>query len=129
MERTEILKEWTDKAEKDLEAAKMHTSHGTAYEVPAFMCHQAVEKALIGYIYWVSDEKVSTHDLPYLGRWAEKTLPELGTLKAELALVNRYYVEMTYPDDLTYAVSADSVSLCIDIAERVLRMIRNAGGI
>lgn len=126
MERTEVYREWIEKAEKDIDAAKMYRSHGTAYEVPAFLCHQAVEKALIGYLYSMGEEQISTHDLPYLGRWAEKSLPELGTLKTELALVNRYYVEMTYPDDLAYAVSAEIVDQCVSIAERVLEILRNA---
>jgi len=120
-------KEWFEKAEKDLAAAKVYRGHGTAYEVPAFMCHQAVEKALIGYLLSTGEDQISTHDLPYLGRWAEKSLPELEELKTELALVNRYYVEMTYPDDLTYAVSAAIVDECIAIAERVLHIIGNAG--
>lgn len=128
MERNEVFREWVEKADKDLDAAKMYRGHGTAYEVPAFLCHQAVEKALIGYLYWTGNGLISTHDLPYLGRWAEKTLPELGTLTSELALVNRYYLEMTYPDDLTYTVSAAIVDACIGIAERVLHIIRNAGG-
>ncbi len=128
MEKSEVLREWVEKAQKNLAAAIEHRGHGTAYEVPAFLCHQAVEKVLIGYLYSVGEERISTHDLPYLGRWAGKSLPELEALKTELAMVNRYYVEMTYPDDMTYAVSAEDVDACIAIAGRILRIIRDAAG-
>lgn len=126
MEHRDIFREWLGKAENDLAAARDYREHGAAYEVPAFRCHQAVEKALIGYLYGIGEGEISSHDLPYLGRWAEKTLPELGVLKAELALVNRYYVEMTYPDDLTYSISAEIVDRCIGITERVLLIVKGA---
>lgn len=128
MGQSMVFREYLEKAGKDLGAAKTYRGHGTAYEVPAFMCHQAVEKALIGYLHAAGEGPITTHDLPYLGRWAAKYLPELGALDTELALVNRYYLEMTYPDDLTYTVSAAIVDQCIAITERVLAILQGAGG-
>lgn len=126
MTHTEAFKKWIEKAAADLEAAEGYRNSGTAYEVPAFLCHQAVEKALNGYLLSVGEGPVDSHDLPFLGKCAEKGLPELGEMKAELALVNRYYLEMTYPDDLRYDVSAAIVDQCIQVAGRVLRVVRGA---
>lgn len=114
---------WFEKAAKDLAAAKEHSHSGSAYEVPAFYCHQAVEKALKGYILATGGELIPGHDLPFIARNAEKSLPELGELKEGLALVNQYYLEMTYPDDMRYSVSAEIVVECIRIAERVMMII------
>jgi len=124
MGRAEELNDWFNKAEKDLTDAKMHRDHGTVYEASAFMCHQAVEKALTGYLVSIGQEGISSHDLPLLGRYAETSLPELGNLKTELALVNRYYLEMTYPDDLRYEISSAIVDECIRIAGRILELVR-----
>lgn len=124
MDGREIRRSWYQKAEKDFDAAQEHQGIGTADEYPAFMCHQAIEKLLVGYLISIGEVNVSSHDLPYLGRCVEKYIPETGELKAVFAFVNKFYLEMTYPDDMRYSVTTDDVNRCIRYTDAVLEAFR-----
>lgn len=86
-------KKWIEKARKDLETAEFNYG-GERYEVAAFFCQQAVEKALKALSIERKGKFRKVHDLKLLGK--EVNLPQkFISLCEEMTYA---YVYTRYPD-------------------------------
>lgn len=107
-------REWLSKAESDADAAEYNIK-GQYYEVAAFLCQQAAEKALKAIYINDFGELVKTHDLHFLGK--RTNAPE-NILDACDAL-SGLYVESRYPTG--YAnFSAEKVRAAMECAMKVI---------
>mgnify|MGYP006375428335 FL=1 len=97
MAREEQVKQWFDIAEQDMQVAEL--THKNSYWLyTAFLCHQALEKALKGYWTAVRD------DIPLYTYSHAKLMEECG-LMAKLtdeqlkfvAMMIPMYIEARYP--------------------------------
>lgn len=97
MAREEQVKQWFDIAEQDMQVAEL--THKNSYWLyTAFLCHQALEKALKGYWTAVRD------DIPLYTHSHAKLMEECG-LMAKLtdeqlkfvAMMIPMYIEARYP--------------------------------
>lgn len=85
---------WIRQAKSDLRNAEK-TIGIEAYDVAAFLCHQAVEKVLKGlYVLVEEDEPPKTHTLLHLGQRLK--MPE--ALLTHLRVLTPDYVTSRYPD-------------------------------
>ena len=59
--------QWFDKADKDYDAAKiLNDAYKKHTEIICYLCSQAVEKYLKGYLIYNNHKIEKTHNLPYL---------------------------------------------------------------
>jgi len=102
MGKTEILKQWLEKAKDDLRAAEylstMH--HPTPDEIICYHCQQSAEKYLKAFLFSQDIEPEKTHDLEYLLQICKKCNTDFSILLSNVYILNRYGVLPRYPNEL-----------------------------
>lgn len=107
-------KEWLKKAESDIAAAK-YNIQGGYYEVAAFLCQQAAEKALKAVYIKMAGKLVKVHDLHFLGMQLKVPAEILEACDG----LSGFYVESRYPTG--YAeFKKDKISSAVQKAEKVV---------
>lgn len=96
------FKDWLDKANNDLMAAKAILEY---YEEPptdtvCYHCHQVVEKVLKAFLIYRKSELLKVHDLVELLNLCSESEPDLATLRDSVETLNQYYIEAKYPLDI-----------------------------
>jgi len=121
-----IARQWLERAESDLAAARLVLDAGTIGPwVAAFHAQQAAEKAIKAILTRDQVDFPKTHDLGELR--ALVTTPHALPDGSQLARLNPYSVEARYPDlALGSAPTADEARGAIVLAERVVTGARRA---
>ena len=97
-ENSPYYADWYKQARMELDMAEVALGKGYL-EKAAVNLHQAVEKALKGFIIRNGERPPRTHDLGVL---LDRVRPHLGQLEEErkwLEVVSRYYGDFHYPSD------------------------------
>ncbi len=97
--RSSHYEQWVAKALEDEFAAK-EIIEGKQFPAPAcFHAQQMVEKLLKALLVLSKRKFQKTHDLLLLATLLESFAPRVKKSRADLRLLNRYYVETRYPGD------------------------------
>ncbi len=107
--------DWLERAECDLQSAKILKDNDGDNCNAAFHCQQCIEKALKGYILYSTGRHTDGHNLTFLCRSAVKLDKKFTEWLDESTSLNRYYIETRYPTDLGFDVSDEEL-------ERVYKM-------
>ena len=110
--------DWLERANSDLESAEILKNKNGDNCNAAFHCQQCIEKALKGFILYVSGKHTDGHNLTYLCRCAMRYDDRFFEWLDESAELNRYYIETRYPTDTGFDVSDKEL-------EKIYRMARN----
>lgn len=98
MADTEIVREWRNKADDDLNFARINlTERNDYYAQICFHLHQAAEKYLKSFIVAHDLEFEKTHNLIKLLKICASQKGELQQLMAECERLNTVYVDTRYP--------------------------------
>jgi HEPN domain-containing protein len=118
-ETIEILRQWVEKAEHDLEAARriMAVEEGCPYDTVCFHCQQAAEKYLKALLTLLGIQAPRSHDLEKLAHLLP-TGHALAVSVSELASLNPYAVEVRYAGDWMLPQREDAAS-ALDLAMRI----------
>ena len=116
-------KDWYDKAEKDLQGAKILFQYEADYGLVAFHCQQAMEKGLKGFILQHLIELTEGHSLVYLCKRASGIDEEIKRYLKDCAYVNQFYIETRYPADIIVKLDKNEAEECIEMTERLLKRI------
>lgn len=116
-------KDWIEKAERDIKSAKVLKEHNCGNDVVAFHCQQSVEKSLKAYLMSKGEGIVSGHSLIYLCKLSEKHNSEFKKYIKDCGFLNQYYIETRYPADNPLIISDYEAEECIDIAEKVCKIV------
>jgi HEPN domain-containing protein len=114
----EEVKEWIEKAERDLLAAEVNLREGF-YDVSAFLSHQAAEKALKAFYILKFKRLWKTHDL--VG-WGEK-LEIDDKLMRLLEPLNEHYIKTRYPTGPMYTKKMAKEAM--QTSKKVLIWVKN----
>lgn len=90
---------WLNRSGEDLIAAQILSEDDRCYNLAAFHCQQAIEKALKGYILYKTENLVDGHNLMWLCRQAKKLSKGFQQWFDESADLNQCYIETRYPSD------------------------------
>ncbi len=101
--------DWLDRSSEDLIAAKLLSEDDRCYNLAAFHCQQAIEKALKAYILLKSNQLVDGHNLMWLCRQAKKYDKGFHQWFDESADLNQCYIETRYPADLEQEITYKKV--------------------
>jgi uncharacterized protein len=97
--RWEAVMGWLEAADADRKAAERCVPAGLALAgVVAFLCRQAVEKLLKGYLTLANKRGGKTHSLTRLGTAAAASFPEITDLAAAARVWSNWAFEFRYPD-------------------------------
>ena len=115
---------WIRKAENDLAAAEALGRLGhSATDVICFHCHQACEKFFKAVLIAAGIRFPRTHDLLSLLVWIEEQYPGARQWAGEIGELNRYAVEVRYPDEF-YLPTVAETETALQIARRVRAFCR-----
>jgi len=118
--RLRDAREWLDRAEEDLRNAE----HDLAAQPPfvrdaLFHAQQAVEKSSKGLLTWYDQPFARIHNLEELGGLCALAVPELATLPARAAPLNKYAVRFRYPGE-PYAPTVEEAQQAIALARALV---------
>jgi HEPN domain-containing protein len=116
--------DWYEKAQHDLNGAKILFEHDGGYDLVAFHCQQAIEKQLKGWLLKTTGELFDGHSLVFLCRKAIQSGADLKQNLRDCAFVNQFYIETRYPSDSYLPVSEDEAKGCLDSAELILNTLK-----
>ena len=92
------IKEWINKADKDLKVAERFLNDENMADVVCFRAQQASEKCLKAYLNWLEIEYPKTHLLEKLIELASLTDKDISKLKEDAAKLSPFAVETRYPE-------------------------------
>lgn len=97
--------DWLERAECDLDSARILKDNNGDNCNAAFRCQQCIEKALKGYLLYKTGKHVDGHNLTFLCRSACRIDGKFDEWLDESISLNRYYIETRYPTDVGFDVS------------------------
>ncbi len=117
--RREFVRDWIDKAERDLGAAR-HLLSGMEWLAAgaAFHAQQAAEKYLKGFLVWHQVEFPKTHDIARLLELIGAVDRQLAASLPNATSLSAYGVDYRYPGDYP-EVSAAQARQCVEVASAV----------
>jgi len=93
----QVVIEWFEKADEDLDFAVSVINESPFFAQICFHFHQAAEKYLKAFIIATDLEFKKIHDLPVLLKLCATSLPELQEIMDDCKLLNRFYIDTRYP--------------------------------
>jgi HEPN domain-containing protein len=114
----EDVKEWLRIADDDFDSAKiLNESVRKHCEIICYLCAQAIEKYLKGYLTWNDIIPEKTHNLVYLNRICVEKDKIFENIKTECDILNRYSNDIRYPHK--YEVNESDVNYSINAVEKI----------
>jgi len=101
--------DWLDRAEEDIQSAKLLSQDELCYNNAAFHCQQTIEKALKAYILLKSGMLVDGHNLPWLCKRAAKYDRTFSDWLRESTSLSKCYIETRYPADIPLDLTYEQV--------------------
>lgn len=119
---------WLRQAEHDLSDAE-YSLAGSRYNLACFLCQQAAEKALKGFLYARGAEQVLGHSVADLAGECVRLDGDFGALKPQAAPLDQYYVPTRYPNSLPGGIPAEAFDesdarRALGLAGRVIRLVK-----
>jgi HEPN domain-containing protein len=123
-----FAKSWLAQARHDLEAAKANAGAGR-HALAAFLCQQAAEKAVSGFLYARGAERVWGHSLADLCEDAMAFDPSFELVKSIAVMLDKHYLGARYPSSLPGGVPAEAYDAAdseraLEIAGDVLEAVQ-----
>ena len=123
--KTELIRSWLNKAEKDLLTAKHELSFSDVVtESVCFHCQQAVEKYLKAYLVFLGIPFTKTHEIGELITKCESKDKEISEFKEEADKLTDYAIEIRYPDDW-YEPTLEEAKEAFEIATKIKKFIQS----
>ncbi len=97
--KSEIYKEWLQKAGEDERATSIILKEGGIFGIVCFHAHQMAEKSLKGLLVFHNIRFHKTHDLFELERLLLRVEAHITEYENDFKLLNPYYFETRYPGD------------------------------
>lgn len=118
---------WIRQAIEDLDAAK-YNHKGKKYNVSCFLCHQATEKILKGYLIYKGLETVWGHSISELISECIDFDKDFLSMKKDIVILDKYYIPTRYPNGLPGGIPAEAFNLreskeAIKNSERAINFI------
>jgi len=112
---------WFYKADADFDAAKiLNDAHKKHTEIICYLCAQAAEKYLKGYLVYKNHEIENTHNLPYLNKLCTTYDAQFEETKMECGILNKFNNNIRYPDGIE--TDENDVALSLKTVEKIITL-------
>lgn len=115
--------EWFNKGEKDIKSARLLFEHSGFPEVICFLCQQALEKYLKGYLLYSDKGIPPIHDLYQLCKKCSVIDERFLEFFDDCKFLNAFYIKVRYPMDFEVIVNNEDAKKALNIAERIINFI------
>ena len=124
---SKLYTDWYEYAERDLKAARLLYDDPFTLLYSFFHCHQAIEKALKGYLLYCNGFAPDGHNLVYLCKKVAEKIKEASNFLEMCVDINVYYIQARYPSDFKIEICSEELSSFMDgISELVSLIKRNS---
>ncbi|MDP3024563.1 MAG: HEPN domain-containing protein [candidate division Zixibacteria bacterium] len=123
MDKSEIVKEWFSKGNKDLKDAEFLFKHNRALETISFHIQQAAEKYLKGFLIAKGKKLEMIHDLVKLLSDAIRIDPDFEQFKEIVEKVTNFYFESRYPMGYEVEYTKSEIKDSLIQIKRLIKMI------
>jgi len=114
----EEVQEWLEVADRDFDSALiLNEATRRHYEVICYLCAQAVEKYLKGYLVFNDIEPKKTHDLNLLNDLCIEINLDFNNIAVECGFLIRFATDIRYPNK--YEVTETDVNRAIAAVEKI----------
>jgi HEPN domain-containing protein len=111
--------QWFYKADADYDAAKiLNGAYKKHTEIICYLCSQAVEKYLKGYLIYKDNKIENTHNLPYLNKLCTEYDNRFEEIKMECGIFNKFNNNIRYPDGIE--TDDNDVNLSLRTIEKII---------
>jgi len=112
---------WFYKADADLDAAKiLNGAYRKHTEIICYLCAQATEKYLKGYLIYKDHKIENTHNLPYLNKLCITYDKQFEEIKIDCGILNKFNNNIRYPDGIE--TDEKDVALSLKTIEKILKL-------
>jgi HEPN domain-containing protein len=112
---------WFYKADTDFDAAKiLNDAYKKHTEIICYLCAQAAEKYLKGYLIFNNNEIENTHNLPYLNKLCIGYDSQFEEIKMDCGALNKFNNNIRYPDGIE--TNENDVVLSLKIIEKIINL-------
>ncbi|MGI6577275.1 MAG: HEPN domain-containing protein [Eubacteriales bacterium] len=115
--------EWLDRAQADLQSARLLMAGGGDFNTVVFHCHQVAEKALKGYLLFRTRRHYDGHNITFLVRRAIQLDPDFVPFLEDSPPLNRYYIETRYPTDIPFVLDEDKLRDALQYSVKIYQLI------
>ncbi len=128
-----VPRSWLTQASHDLHAARANRDVGR-HSLACFLCQQAAEKAVVGYLYNQGAEHVWGHALADLCEDAKAFDQSFEFIKSIAVILDRHYLGALYPQTLPGGAPCDAYEAIdsersLEIAQDVLNGVHERLGL
>ncbi|MCD4701833.1 MAG: HEPN domain-containing protein [Candidatus Aegiribacteria sp.] len=122
MVNKDIAVEWFKIAEADLASANyLQNMKPVPVEIICYHCQQSAEKFLKGYLAFLGEEILKTHDLVHLNKYCLKHDEEFSILVNDCEMINDYAVTARYPFPVD--IDKSDMSLALQGSSRIKQFV------
>jgi len=115
---TEDVKEWLTIADNDFDSAKiLNEAVRKHFEIICYLCAQAVEKYLKGYLIYHDIIPQKTHNLLFLNNLCVEKDNDFINIQTLCDFLNRFANDIRYPHK--YEVTEEDVNFSIKAVEKI----------
>ena len=123
MNNEEFVREWIDKAKKDVRAVEIIREYEEMSEIVCFHCQQAAEKYLKALLISKNEEITKTHNIDFLlkkcSKYNEEFISYIGSPLAD------YAVDIRYPE-VRYIPSKQEMEDAILLLEEIIKLVEKS---
>ncbi len=116
--------EWFCKADDDLLFAKAGWKETKITSDACFLCQQAIEKYLKGFLIFYKIKPERIHDLRKLLSECVKINDNLKQFEEECKILNDYYVSSRYPGGEIFSFKKEQAKEALESAEEIMEFIK-----
>lgn len=124
MVKDTIIKEWFEKARKDLDSAEFLLENNQSLEIVAFHIQQSAEKYLKGFLIAHGRELVKIHDLIRLLEDAVKIDKDFKIFINPFQKITDFYFESRYPVGYEVEYTKEELQSAINDVKSLIEMIK-----
>jgi len=123
-QESRVPKQWFIKAEEDLGSAEILFRENGPADTICFLCQQAVEKYLKGYLILKRKKFGKIHDLAALLAVCGEIDKEFLDWYKETEKLTSYYIETRYPPDVPVSYTKEEAKEALKLAEEILEFVK-----
>ena len=111
--------QWFNKADEDYESAKiLNDAYKKHTGIICYLCSQAIEKYLKGYLIYKNHKFENTHNLPYLNNICIQYDNRFEEFKLDCSILNKFNNNIRYPDGIE--TDEHDVNLSLKAVEKII---------
>jgi HEPN domain-containing protein len=118
-----LAQEWFDRAKSDYLYAQAGEKETGQHHITCFLCHQAVEKILKGFLAGSGIAPQKTHSLRLLLTQVKEHFPDLAFEESDARKLDTFYIPSRYPGPVISEFRPKDAHTALEVEERFLKIV------